>query len=305
MAFAKLSVVIPTYKRLEKLRISLQRILACEPSPGEVIVHVDAGDTETGRYVRSSFPEVRCIESADRVGPGGGRNRLIAQASYPLVASFDDDSYPVDVDYFFRVERMFNEFPQAAVLAAVIFHEGEEVMPDDRSCLWVADFVGCGCAYRREAFLQTAGFVPLRLAYGMEEVDLALRLHGSGWGILHSRWLRVLHNTNRQQQSLPTVTAATIANIFLLAYLRYPLSQWGIGIVQAINRVWWLLWHNRWGGILAGFAQIPSLIRSYSGYRGTVPVSVLNSYLRLRKEPLNAGTIGTHIEVPHSSRAFQ
>jgi glycosyltransferase involved in cell wall biosynthesis len=289
MAFVNISVIIPTYNRVDKLQVSLRRILACDPSPGEVIVHVDGGDTQTAVFVRSKFPEVRLIESAIRSGPGGGRNQLMAAASYPIVASFDDDSYPLDTDYFARLGMIFDEFPSVAVLGAAIFHQGEEIKPTDLSCRWVADFVGCGCAYRREAFLFTTGFVPLPIAYGMEEVDLAIRLHGSGRSILETRWLRVMHLTTRQHHLAPTITAAAVANLCLLTYLRYPITCWGIGFVQVVNRIWWLLRSKRWQGILAGLVQAPRLIRRYAVYRGTVSASALHSYLRLRRQTIDVG----------------
>jgi GT2 family glycosyltransferase len=293
MTSSGVSAIIPTYNRPDKLRVSLERILACEPPPAEVIVHADGGDNQTATLIRAGFPQVRLIESVDRVGPGGGRNRLLAAAACRFVASFDDDSYPVDTDYFARLELAFEKSPETAVLAAAIFHNGEQVEPDDRRCRWVADFVGCGCAYRREAFMRTTGFVPLPLAYGMEEVDLALRLHGSGWRILQSPWLRVRHETDRQHQADPAITSATVANLPLLTYLRYPVACWWVGLAQTMSRVCWLALHRRWRGITGGFYRVPGLIRSYAGYRRTVSMSALNSYLRLRRRPVDCGNISS------------
>ena len=42
------------------------------------------------------------------------------------------------------------------------------------TCHWVASFVGCGCAYRREAFGETRGYVPLPLAYAFSIVGSGL-----------------------------------------------------------------------------------------------------------------------------------
>jgi GT2 family glycosyltransferase len=288
---SQISAILPTYNRPARLRDTLQRILACDPAPAEVIVHVDAGDTTSGDLIRTEFPDVRLLESAERVGPGGGRNRLVAAASCPLVASFDDDSYPVDLDYFARLEMVFDRYPRVAVLAAVVFNNGDEMKPGEPSCRWVADFGGGGCAYRRDVFLDTTGYVPMPIAYGMEEVDLALRLHGSGWGILQSPWLRVRHETDRRHQQAPAVTAASVANISLLAYLRYPISRWWVSVGQTMNMVWYLLRNNRRRGIVAGLGRIPGLARRYSSYRGPVTASALDSYLRLRRRPVDAGMV--------------
>ena len=58
-------------------------------------------------------------------------------------------------------------------------------------------------------FLATSGYVPLAVAYGMEEVDLALRLHEKGGRILRTPGLRVFHDTDLKRHANPAVTAGT------------------------------------------------------------------------------------------------
>ena len=79
---------------------------------------------------------------------------------------------------------------------AQVFHLHEAIEPDTTASEWVADFSGGGCAYRRERYLQTGGYVPLPTAYGMEEVDFGLRLHALGGRVLRSGSLRVFHHTD-------------------------------------------------------------------------------------------------------------
>ena len=70
--------------------------------------------------IRDAFPEVRVLRSSDQVGPGGGRNKLVSAAQFEFVASFDDDSYPIDSDYFARARKVFDRFPEASVICAAI-----------------------------------------------------------------------------------------------------------------------------------------------------------------------------------------
>ena len=65
----------------------------------------------------------RWFSSESTQGPGGGRNRLIGAATSPLIASFDDDSWPLDRDYFRLAAELFQAHPRAAVV------EGQEVRP--------------------------------------------------------------------------------------------------------------------------------------------------------------------------------
>ncbi len=126
----------------------------------------------------------------------------------------------------------------------------------------------------------------LPLAYGMEEVDLSLRLHHLGWGILESSWLRVFHNTELKHHSHPRITAASIANQILLAYLRYPLLFWWLGIGQCMSRIFWLIRHGRTSGIIQGLFIIPELIRKHHQQRQVITVQSLISYLALRRNTI-------------------
>jgi GT2 family glycosyltransferase len=283
MADCAITVVIPTYQRPEQLLDAVTRIRSCDPCPDEIIVHVDGND-RVSETVVAEIAGVKVLQSTQQVGPGGGRNRAIAQAKNEIVASFDDDSYPIDQDYFARLLTLFDAFPKAAVIGAQIFHRDEAIALDSLATRWVHSFVGCGCAYRRSVFQQTSGYVPLAVAYGMEEVDLSLRLHDLGWGVLESDGLRVFHDTHLSHHSDSKITAASIANQMLLTYLRYPIAFWGLGGVQCLSRVIWLVRHGRFLGIGAGFRAMPGLIRQYWGDREAVSTRSLLNYQRLRRQ---------------------
>lgn len=283
---AGISAIVTAYERVEQTFETLRIIQSCTPAPDEVLVHVDADRVECEDAIRAAFPKVRTLRSTEQVGPGGGRNKLMNAAKFELVASFDDDSYPIDSDYFARALNVFERFPDASVICAALYHTGESIGLDERRAQWSADFSGGACIYRRSAFLEAGGYVPLPVAYGMEEVDLAIRLHSRGGKILTTPWLRVFHNTDLKRHGDPRVTAGSIANLALLAYLRYPVSLWAIGIGQCANRLLWLLRHGRSRGILKGLTMIPAHLRANHQYRLPVSKQALRSYLALRRNPV-------------------
>lgn len=285
---APITAIVTAYRRVDEVLHTLRVLTGCEPRPAEILVHVDGGEQACVTAVRREFPLVGVLVSEHRAGPGGGRNRLVAAATQPIVASFDDDSYPLDPDYFARLQQVFEAFPDAWVVDAHVFHRHQRVAPASPGAEWVADFSGGGCAYRPERFLETGGYVPLPTAYGMEEVDLGLRMHARGGRVVRSRSLRVFHNTDLARHADPEVTSASIANIALLAYLRYPVSLWAIGAAQCANRIQWLVRHGRRRGVLRGLAAIPGAILAHRRERRPLPARAVRSFLALRRRPLPA-----------------
>lgn len=281
-----IAAIVTAYERIEQTLATLRVIQSCVPAPDEILVHVDANQIACENAIREAFPSVRVFRSDEQIGPGGGRNKLVAAARSEFVASFDDDSYPIDSDYFARALRIFERFPEASLICAALYHAGESIGLDERSAQWTADFSGGACIYRRQAFLDAGGYVPLPVAYGMEEVDFAIRLHALGGKILTTPWLRVFHNTDLQRHGDPRVTAGSIANLALLAYLRYPVSLWGIGVGQCANRLLWLLRHGRTRGIVKGVTMIPGHVWTNHKYRLPVSGKVVRSYLALRRAPV-------------------
>lgn len=282
-----ISAIVTAYERIEQTLATLKIIQNCEPRPDEILVHVDGNRRHCADVIKDVFPAVRVLLSSENVGPGGGRNKLMAAAANELVASFDDDSYPIDSDYFGRALQLFANHPHASVICAALYHRGETIALDEHKAEWTADFSGGACIYRRDAFLAAGGYVPLPVAYGMEEVDLALRLHSRGGRILTSSWLRVFHDTDLRRHADSRVTAGSIANLALLAYLRYPASLWPVGLGQCAKRVLWLLRHGRWRGIALGVTMIPRHLRAHRQYRLPLSYQAVKSYLALRRAPVS------------------
>lgn len=287
-AAPRVAAILTADARIPQTLDTLARLTACAPPPSEILVHVDGNQVACADAIRRAFPAVRVLLSARRLGPGGGRNALLAAAAAPIVASFDDDSYPIDRDYFARVADVMQRFPDAAVVGAGVYHQGEPVAEASRQASWVADFVGCGCVYRVASLGTGPSYVPLAVAYGMEESDLALRLHDRGARVLFTPWLRVFHDTDRARHADPAVTAASIGNLALLTFLRYPIALWAVGVLQIVNRVQWLWRNGRRRGVLRGLASIPVRVWTYRGYRQPVSRQHLRSYLALRRQPVPA-----------------
>ena len=285
---APVTAIVTAFQRADETVKTLKAITNCMPPPAEILVHVDGGARHTAVSIERACPDVRVIVSDSQVGPGGARNLLVDLSRQPFVASFDDDSYPMDADFFARLTELFASFPDAWVIGGRVFHLHESIEPARPIAEWAADFSGGACAYRRERYLEVGGYVPLVDAYNMEEVDFALRLHAKGGRVLGTPWLRVFHDTDLAHHGDPDVTAASIANLALLAFLRYPVHLWTIGIAQCLNRIQWLVRNGRRRGIVSGLADVPARLWRHRDRRAPLPSAAVRSYFALRRRPVPA-----------------
>jgi GT2 family glycosyltransferase len=272
-ASANITATVTGFDRIDQTINTIGRILACDPRPAEILVHVDANRTACATALGRAFPDLKILLSIKPVGPGGGRNKLAAAAKYPIVANFDDDSYPLDDNYFERALKIFEWFPDASVVGAQIYHRGEPIADARQVAKQTDSFIGCGVVFRRDDILDVGGYLPLSIAYGAEEVDIALRLFDKGKRIYTTRWLRVFHDTDLRHHANAELNAASIANCGLVAYLRYPPRLWLFGAMQVMNRVFWCIRVRRFRGILRGLWTLPGLILAHREQRK--PISIV------------------------------
>src|SRR5438128_390266 len=115
---ARITAIVTAYQRIAQTLATLEKIRACHPAPDEILVHVDGNQAQCKEAISKAFPDVHVLYSETRVGPGGARNKLIVAAKTQWVASFDDDSFPIDMDYFDRVQFLFEKFPAVSILCA-------------------------------------------------------------------------------------------------------------------------------------------------------------------------------------------
>jgi GT2 family glycosyltransferase len=280
---APVAVIIPTYNRELAVLSVLEKIQGCDPKPAEIWVHMDLADGVTESELKGRFPDVGVLTSPIRLGPGGGRHRCLLNCSTPYAVSFDDDSYPIDPDFFAAVDGLFSNLPHAAVLAARIWHRHEPQKARTRSLVQCPSYVGCGHAVRLAAYRQVRGYIPRPVAYGMEERDLSLQLFAAGWQIYEAGDLRVFHDTDLKHHQSPEITSGVIANVGLYAFLHYPISAGGLGVAQVANKVIYCIRKGRIRGIISGIFSIPGECYHNRRYRKTIDRLTLNRFQHLRR----------------------
>ena len=272
-------VIIPTYNRGSAVISVLDRIQVCQPKPSEIWVHVDVGDGALERELNQRFPKVRVLTSPIRLGPGGGRHRCLLACNTPYAVSFDDDSYPVDSDFFAVVQQLFLEHPEVAIFGASIWHRREPEKIRSKDLVRLPSYIGCGYAIRLSAYRQVRGYLPRPIAYGMEESDLSLQLFAARWHIYETGELRVFHDTDLAHHQSGEITSGVIVNVGLFAYLHYPISGLGWGLMQVANKIVYCIRMARIRGICSGILQIPVECYRYRRQRNPIAWKTIKEFL--------------------------
>ena len=283
MSYNDVAVIIPTYARGDAVLTVIERVLDCDPGPAEIWVHIDSSDGMLERLIEERFPQVQTLSSKNRLGPGGGRHRCLCSCTSPYAVSFDDDSFPVDGDFFAEVQTSFRANPQAAIIGATIWHRLQPPIQRSASLKRVPSFTGCGYAIRVDAYKQTRGFLARPVAYGMEECDLALQMYVANWQILESEQLRVFHDTVLSHHENPEITSGRIANTALFAFLHYPRCRWRLAALQVLNFIVFSVRVGRVRGILHGLMMIPAECFKYRRLRKPIDRETLDRFVRFRR----------------------
>ena len=280
---APVAVVIPTYNRGSAVVSVLEKVLACDPQPAEIWVHIDQNDGVLERHLIERFPGIHILTSTGRLGPGGGRHRCLLACGAPYAVSLDDDSWPVDTDFFAAIDPLFSSYPRAAIIGASIWHRAEAEIRRSHGVRRVASYVGCGHAVRVAAYRDIRGYLARPMAYAIEESDVGLQLYVKGWQVFSAEELRVYHDTDRTHHEAAEVTASTITNLALLAFLHYPAIDLGRGAAQVANRVAYSVRRGRIRGVASGVGGIVTECYRNRALRAPIRHEVLMEYLKLRQ----------------------
>lgn len=277
-----ISVAVPACRRFAQLRVTLERLHACQPPPLEILVHLDGNNKELRGLVESDFPGVRLLHSKILMGPGGARTRMTQEARCSWVAHFDDDSFPLDIDYFARAWSLIVRLPETAVFCASI----QPMESADPQGMWLqAVYPGCGHLMSRDWFLRTRGYLPIPIAYNLEEVDVGIQLHAMGGRCLQSGDLRVFHDHLSPVREDENTQVAMMINTVLFPLLRYPLLLLPQACGSILRRLFRLLLQQEWRVIGRSLSMFPAAIMRYLPLRVPVSTAVAWSWLLLRRNP--------------------
>jgi len=232
MKAPRVSVLIVSRRRPERLRGCLRSVASQAFEDREVIVLAN-GCSETAAIVEAEFPGVRLVVEATNLGSAPGRNRVVREARGEFLLFLDDDGEIRAKDVLERLVEALDERPRVGV-ASMALYDAEVDEPTgwrlrtaalDYACFH-ASFAGGACLVRADAFRESGAYCELFTGPG-EEFDLAVRMYGAGWPILHFPEVAFHHHVDKSESDWMHLVAAGYAHLQLTIWRLYP-APWHV-----------------------------------------------------------------------------
>jgi O-antigen biosynthesis protein len=210
-----LSVVIPTYSRLELLRVSIRSLLHQTIGPPEIIVVDNASPVDISHQLKLEFGRtVHTIRLNTNWFFCGAVNKGIAIARGAYIAVLNDDAW-VDADWGGHVIETFSNDSEIGSVASLVLRPDGHVVDSAGDHLdlagrasninwnrptseipnetaYVFSAAGSCAVYRRKAIHRAGGFDEDFVAY-LDDVDLGFRLQLLGYKCVFNPACRAHH----------------------------------------------------------------------------------------------------------------
>ena len=235
----KLAIITVTRDRPHVLRDSLTRTRRVFPADVPIIVHDDASQhLEEVHDALKGLGNIVLLRSDYAIGPGGGRNRCVAEAETPFCLSLDDDCYVNSKDELYKWLLDRSEHSDIAVIGCQYHrtYDGSRAPSSHIASGPSVSFHGGASLLRREAFLRIEGYREL-LGFGCEDTELARRVWGNGYRVWYDASYVVEHKHVAINRNRYRLASSYVKNTLLLESLSGdPLWGLPLGIYRAIRR---------------------------------------------------------------------
>lgn len=196
------SLLITTHNRRDDLLRTLGRASAMLGAEHEIVVFDDGSDDGTTDAVARQFPQVKLISEGGRNGYTAARNKLLRAARGEYAISLDDDAEIITPEFIPVILDHFKNNPRCGVISFSIFWGldlPERISAPADTPRRVASFVGCGHAWRLEAWRTIPEYPEWFEFYG-EEDFAALQLLKAGWEVHYVPNVVVHHRVDLERR---------------------------------------------------------------------------------------------------------
>lgn len=237
-------IIVSKNRKNDLLKTLLVLDSLINKSEVEVLVFLD-GCTDDSEILQNELTWIRWFMSKNSIGASAARHEIYPLAISEILIGLDDDAHPLNHDFLFKIETLFNKYSNVGILA---FEEIKGVFASDIDALQQAEsekkeflsseFIGCGFAIRKSVYNLTNGFPVWIDIYG-EESCLSIEVLAKGYDILYSNKIKLNHRVDIKQRKLEKQNyfrfGKQLKNVtyYFLVYYPFPLGN----ILK-------LYWHN-------------------------------------------------------------
>lgn len=228
----------------------------------EEVILVNNASTEDYSAVieyMKSEPSIpfRYYDAPENLGVAKGRNFALQKSSAPLLVMIDDDAVLQNKDCLVNLVEEFGKQntsrPKAIVSFKVLYYETGEIQKNalphkrfneykNKSFFETYYFAGGAHAVKKEV-MERLGNYPDDFFYGMEEYDLAYRILDSGYSIVYSDRIIMLHKESplgrrpkHEKLEMMWVNKATVAYRYLPKRYFYSTAfMWSLQYLRLTN----------------------------------------------------------------------
>ena len=233
---ARVSVIIPYYKRGEIFERGLDTVLSQDYENKEIIVVDNHSEDDVKKRILARHGGIKLIELSKNGGACVARNAGVRAASGDIVVILDDDAGFLSALELSKLVKIFNNQPDVHVVAFQVCEPdtGELCLRDwchprywkeFAQTEFETDHFGEGAsAFRREVFEKTGGYYE-KLFYGAEGLDMELRVMDQGFKIIYTPEVRIWHQVSGNARTNHRQFYYFTRNYIWMAYRDYPLLR--------------------------------------------------------------------------------
>jgi GT2 family glycosyltransferase len=193
---SRIQISVLSYNRLDCLPRLFDELLLPASRQGVQVTVVDNASEQKVRDYLLQFvgaPHFDILLNRDNCGVAMGRNAGFRRSDREFLVYLDDDAL-MALEDILRVPNLFDEIPDAGVLAFRVVHGVTGVPQNDHGGdrQRVGNFHGAGHAIRR-AVLERIGYLDETCFFGAEEVEFTMRALSTGMKTVFTPELLVRH----------------------------------------------------------------------------------------------------------------
>jgi len=184
------SIIIPTFNGATRIGNCLDSLVKQTAGRDIEILVVDDGSTDSTTNVVNSYSSIRLITQAN-AGPASARNRGALEAKGTILLFTDDDCVPMP-DWLEAMLAPFNDPEVVGAKGIYRTHQKSlaarfvQIEYEDKYRLMAGlpsiDFIDTySAAFRRERFLEMAGYDTSFPVACAEDIELSYRMSARGW----------------------------------------------------------------------------------------------------------------------------